>query len=250
MTRGVSIIIPAFNEAATLKTAVQKVLQVDLRGLNLKKEIIVVDDGSTDETRGILEALKKNGINVLRHEDNRGKGMAIQTGLKESAEDIVLIQDADLEYNPQDYKKLLEPITAGVADVVYGSRFVGSSPHRVLFFWHYFGNKIITFLTNLVANLNLTDIETGFKAFRREAILSVKLKEARFGFEPEVTIKLARGRWRFYEVGISYYARDYSQGKKIRWTDGLLAIWTIMRLSPGLSIVLALILIVLFLISL
>ena len=180
---------------------------------------------------------------MVRHEKNQGKGAAIQSGLKSSTGEIILIQDADLEYDPADYERLLTPIINGLADVVYGSRFVGSAPHRVLLFWHYLGNKIITLLTNMAANLNLTDIETGFKVFRRAALESITLEEARFGFEPEVTIKLAKKRWRFYEVGVSYHARDYREGKKITWLDGLKAIGLIIRYG-GKSFAIILLLII------
>jgi len=244
----VSIIIPSFNEGATLAAILKRVQAVNLAKLGLSKEIIVVDDGSTDSTKDILESLTKDGIKVVRHQTNLGKGAAIQSGLKSAIGEIMLIQDADLEYDPADYERLLRPILDGAADVVYGSRFVGSSPHRVLLFWHYLGNKIITLLTNMASNLNLTDIETGFKVFRREAINSIALTENRFGFEPEVTIKLAKKHWRFYEVGIAYHARDYRAGKKITWLDGLRAIQTIIRCGGGFFIIL-LVLLIIFLLA-
>jgi glycosyltransferase involved in cell wall biosynthesis len=223
----VSVIIPVYNEAATLPLILEKVQKTK------PAEIIIVDDGSTDGTKNFLDNYRNKNVKILRHETNQGKGAAIHTALKEAGQDVVIIQDADLEYDPADYERLLRPIADGMADVVYGSRFIGSSPHRVLFFWHYFGNKFLTFLTDIAANLNLTDIETGYKAFKKEAISSVRLEEKDFRFEPEVTIKLARKNWRFYEVGISYYGRSYAEGKKIRWTDGFKAIGAIIK--HGLS---------------
>jgi len=227
----VSILIPSFNEGATLAAILKRVQAVNLSKIGLSKEIIFIDDGSTDNTKEVLESLVKDGVKIVRHETNLGKGAAIQSGVKSATGEIILIQDADLEYDPADYERLLTPIINGLADVVYGSRFVGSSPHRVLLFWHYLGNKIITLLTNIASNLNLTDIETGFKVFRKETLDSITLEEKRFGFEPEVTIKLAKKRWRFYEVGVSYHARDYKEGKKITWFDGLRAIIVIFRYS-------------------
>lgn len=228
--KGVSIIIPAYNEIRTLPEILERVKKVDLKPLGLAKEIIVVDDGSSDGTAEFLKDYEdKKGFVVLRHKKNSGKGTAVQDGIKAATQDIILIQDADLEYDPSEYRRLLEPLVNGVADVVYGSRFIGSSPHRVLYFYHYLGNKLITFLTNIAANLNLTDIETGYKAFKKEAAASVKLVEKDFRFEPEITIKLARKNWRFYEVGVSYYGRSYKEGKKIRWTDGVKALLAILK---------------------
>lgn len=224
-----SIIIPVYNEKETIKNILHKVEQVNLQDLGLSKEIIIVDDGSSDGTTDILQELANRGYSILYHQHNMGKGASVHTGLEKATGEVIIIQDADLEYDPEEYRRLLAPITSGQADIVYGSRFVGSQPHRVLFFWHYMGNKFITSFCNLFSNLNLTDVETGAKAFRREALNSIRLRERGFGFEPEVTIKLAKKRWKFYEVGVSYYGRDYVQGKKIRWKDGLWAIWTILR---------------------
>ncbi|KKU77263.1 MAG: Glycosyl transferase family 2 [Parcubacteria group bacterium GW2011_GWA2_47_8b] len=219
----ISVIIPVYNEAKTLPVVLERVQK------NKPAEIIIVDDGSTDGTREFLDRYKASNVKVFKHEHNFGKGAALRTGIKAATQDVVLIQDADLEYDPSEYERLIAPITQGYADVVYGSRFVGSDPHRVLFFWHYIGNRFLTFLCNVVANLNLTDMETGFKAFKKEAIHSIFLKEKQFGIEPEITIKLANKGWRFYEVGISYYGRDYKEGKKIRWTDGFKAIFVILK---------------------
>ncbi|TSC88804.1 MAG: cell wall biosynthesis glycosyltransferase [Parcubacteria group bacterium Gr01-1014_3] len=226
---GVSIIIPVYNEKATLPLILERVQAVDLKSLGLKKEIIIVNDCSTDGTEEFLKTYQADNVKIVSHSVNRGKGAALHTGFKEATQDIILIQDADLEYSPEEYAKLLTPVVNGNADVVYGSRFIGSLPHRVMYFWHYLGNKVITLLTNLASNLNLTDIETGAKAFTREALLSIPLKEERFGFEPEVTIKLGQKGWRFYEVGVSYYGRGYAEGKKIRWTDGVQALYVIVK---------------------
>ncbi len=226
---GVSIIIPVYNEKNTLPVILERVQAVNLKPLGLKKEIIIVDDDSSDGTEEFLKNYRAENVKVIRHPINRGKGAALSTGFKEASKEIILIQDADLEYSPEEYPRLLEPIVDGKADVVYGSRFIGSSPHRVMYFWHFLGNKLITLLTNIVANLNLTDIETGAKAFTHKSLLSVALKEERFGFEPEVTIKLGQREFRFYEVGVSYYGRGYAEGKKIRWTDGLQALWVIVK---------------------
>lgn len=226
---GVSIIIPVYNEKNTLPLVLERVQAVNLQALGLKKEIVIVDDSSTDGTEEFLKNYRADNVKILRHPINRGKGAALHTGFKEATHGIILIQDADLEYSPEEYPRFLAPIVNGKADVVYGSRFIGSLPHRVMYFWHYLGNKVITLLTNLASNLNLTDIETGAKAFTREALLSVTLKEERFGFEPEVTIKLGKKGWRFYEVGASYYGRGYDEGKKIRWTDGVQALYVIVK---------------------
>lgn len=239
--RGVSIIIPAFNEARTIAEIIHKAKAENISRLGLEKEIIVVDDASTDNTLEIAKKSGGSGVKIIRHERNRGKGASLRAGFASATQDIILIQDADLEYDPADYERLLAPIVQGKADVVYGSRFVGDAPHRVLLFWHYLGNKIITFLTDMVANLNLTDIETGYKAFKREAINSIELTENRFGFEPEVTIKLAKRGWRFYEVGISYHARDYAAGKKITWRDGLWALVVIFKNGGWASVIIAII---------
>lgn len=223
ITNKISVIIPVYNEKGTLPEILERV-QAQKPG-----EIIIVDDHSNDGTEVFLKTLKAKNIRVFSHSQNQGKGAAIKTGLKAATQEIILIQDADLEYDPADYDRLLGPIISGQADVVYGSRFIGSAPHRVMFFWHYLGNKFITLLTNIFANLNLTDIETGYKVFRKEAIQSISLEEDDFCFEPEVTIKLANKNWRFYEVGVSYYGRNYAEGKKIRWTDGLRAVWAIFK---------------------
>lgn len=231
-----SVIMPAYNEMATIRTILQRVAQAPFA-----KEIIVVDDGSQDETRSILKALEAQTdpfelspelpactLKVLFHEDNRGKGAAIRTGLRAVSGDIVLIQDADLEYDPAEYSSLLTPILDGKADVVYGSRFLGS-PHRVLFFWHTVGNKLLTSLSNMFTNLNLTDMETCYKVFRTEVIQSIPLRSNRFGFEPEVTAKIAQRGVRIYEVPVSYAGRTYAEGKKINWRDGFFALWAIVR---------------------
>lgn len=220
-----SVIIPVYNERATIEEIIRRVEAVDI---DLEKEIIVVDDYSRDGTREILQKIQNPAVKVLYHEKNRGKGAALQTGIAYAQGDIILIQDADLEYDPREYPELLEPILDGRADVVYGSRFLGG-PHRVLFFWHYVGNKILTLLTNMLANLNLTDMETCYKVFRSEVLQSIRLKSQRFGFEPEVTIKVAKLKYRIYEVPISYSGRDYSEGKKINWKDGLAALYHILR---------------------
>jgi len=200
-----------------------------VEGVDYDKEIILVDDGSTDGSRAILEEYKgREGYHVLFHARNRGKGAALRTGFACATGDVIIIQDADLEYNPKDYAILLEPILDGRADVVYGSRFLGG-PHRVLFYWHYVGNKFLTTLSNMLTNLNLTDMETGYKVFSKKVIDSINLKCDRFGFEPEITSKIARRNFRIYEVPISYSGRDYSEGKKITWKDGMAALWFIFR---------------------
>jgi len=219
------VVIPAYNEAKTIAEIIERVQKAEV---GLEKEIIVVDDGSTDGTREILKSLTANNLKIIFHEKNQGKGAALRTGFSQATGDIILIQDADLEYDPQDYPRLLEPILRGVADVVYGSRFLGG-PHRVLLFWHYVGNKFLTTLCNLCANLNLTDMETCYKVFRREVLAKIKLKSKRFGFEPEITIKVGKLGCRVYEVPISYYGRDYREGKKITWKDSLAAIFHILR---------------------
>jgi len=220
-----SVVIPAYNEANTIAEIIDRVQKVEV---GLEKEIIVVDDGSTDGTREILKNLTVDNLKIFFHEKNQGKGAALRTGFSQATGDIILVQDADLEYDPQDYPRLLEPILKGLADVVYGSRFLGG-PHRVLLFWHYVGNKFLTTLCNLCANLNLTDMETCYKVFRREVLAKINLKSNRFGFEPEITIKVGKLGCRVYEVPISYYGRDYREGKKITWKDGLAAIFHILR---------------------
>jgi len=218
-----SIIIPVYNEKKTIKDLIEKISLIDI-----PKEIIIVDDYSSDGTREILAEIESDEVKVFYHERNMGKGAAVRTAVKHVTGDIVIIQDADLEYDPRDYPDLIRPIVEDRADVVYGSRFLGG-PHRVLFFWHYVGNRIITTFSNILSNLNLTDMETGYKAFRSEVIQSLNLKSNRFGFEPEVTMKLAKAKYRIYEVPISYWGRDYSEGKKITWKDGIAALFHIIR---------------------
>jgi glycosyltransferase involved in cell wall biosynthesis len=219
-----SIVIPVYNEQASLRDVVRRVEAVDY-----DKEIILVDDCSTDDSREILEEYKgQEGFHVLFHPKNRGKGAALRTGFAHASGDVIIIQDADLEYDPADYPILLKPIIDGKADVVYGSRFLGG-PHRVLFYWHSIGNKFLTTLSNMFTNLNLTDMETGYKVFSRKVIDSITLKCDRFGFEPEITSKIARKNFRVFEVPISYSGRDYSEGKKITWKDGVAALWFIIR---------------------
>lgn len=225
-----SIIIPVYNEAATLETVVNRVREVSLPE-GLERELVIIDDASTDGTLEVLETLAEQypDIAILKHPTNRGKGAALRTGLTQASGDILLIQDADLEYEPREYPVLLAPILEGKADVVYGSRFIGGGAHRVLYFWHSVGNQFITLLSNMFTNINLTDVEVCYKVFRQEVIESVSLKEDRFGFEIEVTAKVARGDWRIYEVPISYYGRPYSEGKKITWKDGFRALWCIVK---------------------
>ena len=221
-----SIIIPCYNEKDTIREIVQAVRAAPVA----EKEIIIVDDCSTDGTRDILQSeIVPLVEKVIFHEANKGKGAALRTGIRAATGDIVIVQDADLEYDPREYPLVIEPILQGKADVVYGSRFMGGRPHRVLFFWHYMGNKFLTLLSNMFTDLNLTDMETGYKAFRREIIQSVHIEEDRFGFEPEITAKVAKMGVRLYEVGISYYGRSYAEGKKIGWKDGLRAIYCILK---------------------
>ena len=225
----VTIVVPVYNEVSTILTIIDSI-QASPVWDYLENEIIVVDDSSTDGTREKLMGIENtNLVKVLYHEINQGKGAALRTGFDNSTGDIVLIQDADLEYDPQEYHTLLDPILKDKADVVYGSRFLGIGPHRVLFFWHYVGNKWLTTFSNVFTNINLTDMETCYKVFKKEVIESLKIKENRFGVEPEITAKVARGGWRIYEVGISYHGRDYSQGKKIGWKDGLRAFYVILK---------------------
>jgi len=220
-----SIVIPVFNERTTIVEIIHRVQAVDV---DLHKEIIVVDDGSTDGTREILQSLAVPGLSVLLHERNQGKGAALRTGFARAQGDIILVQDADLEYDPKEYPRLIEPILDGRADVVYGSRFLGG-PHRVLLFWHYVGNRFLTTFANMLSNLNLTDMETCYKIFRREVLEKIQLKSSRFGFEPEITMKVAKQKCRIFELPISYSGRDYAQGKKIGWKDGLAAIFHLIR---------------------
>ena len=225
----IDVIIPCYNEENTIEIIILE----SIKHLSSKDKLIVVDDGSTDKSNIIIRKLenKFSNINLIKHEKNFGKGAAIQTALKRVQNEIVIIQDSDLEYNPSDYKKLINPLLKLKADVVYGSRFVSSDEHRVLYYWHKIGNNIITFLTNIFTNLNLTDIEVGYKAFKSEKILKLNLKEKRFGFEPEVTIKLAKEKCIFYEVGISYRGRTYKEGKKIGLLDAFVAVYCIIRYS-------------------
>jgi glycosyltransferase involved in cell wall biosynthesis len=221
-----SIVMPVYNEKATIQAIIQRVLSVHLDGI--EKELIVVNDCSRDGTREVLDDLSLPGVHVVHHERNRGKGAALRTGFARATGDVVLIQDADMEYNPEEYPVLLKPILDGHADVVYGSRFL-SGPHRVHLFWHMVGNRFLTLLSNVMSNLNLTDMETCYKVFRVEVLRSMTLRSDRFGFEPEVTQKVARGGWRVYEVPISYHGRDYAEGKKIGWKDGVSAVYTIIK---------------------
>ena len=240
-----SVIIPVYNEKATIEEILRRVLETPMR-----KEVIVVDDCSTDGTRQILEAMAArqsrgetnapaqdgsdaiglSNLRILFQEKNQGKGAALRRGFAEASGDIVLVQDADLEYDPRDYEKLLEPIVDGRADVVFGSRFLGG-PQRVHYFWHYVANKFLTLLSDIMTNLKITDMETCYKVFRREVLAGIRLKSNRFGFEPEITAKVAKGKWRVYEVPISYAGRTYEEGKKITWRDGFQALWCIFRYS-------------------
>lgn len=222
----VSIVIPCYNEVSTIEKLVDRVIKAPV----VHKEIILVDDCSTDGTSQLIrDKLESLVERVVYHQSNQGKGAALRSGIRLSTGDIVIIQDADLEYDPKEYPRLLAPILDDKADVVYGSRFSGGDPHRVLYFWHYIGNKFLTLLSNMFTNLNLTDMETCYKAFRGEIIRNIGIEENRFGFEPEITAKIARLNCRIYEVGISYTGRTYEQGKKINYLDGLRAIWCIFK---------------------
>jgi glycosyltransferase involved in cell wall biosynthesis len=228
-----SIIIPAYNEGRTIHQILDKVKEVALIG-NLTKEVVIVNDCSKDNTEeAIKDYIQKNPdlkISYFKHEVNKGKGAAIHTGIKEAIGDYIIVQDADLEYDPNEFNILLKPVLDGFADVVYGSRFMGGKPHRILFFWHTLGNNMLTFLSNMLTNLNLTDMETCYKLFRADIIKGLDLRENRFGFEPEVTAKVSRvEKVRIYEVGISYYGRTYEEGKKINWKDGFRAIYCIIK---------------------
>jgi len=220
-----SIVIPVFNEKNTIEELIRRVQEVDV---SLNKEIIIVDDGSNDGTPEILKSLKQPDIKVVYHNTNQGKGAALHTGFSLADGDIILVQDADLEYDPKEYPKLLEPILDGRADAVYGSRFLGG-PHRVLYFWHYIGNRFLTALSNMLSNLNLSDMETCYKVIKKDILDRITIKSKRFGVEPEITLKLAKLKARIYEVPISYSGRDYSEGKKIGWRDGLAALYHIIR---------------------
>jgi glycosyltransferase involved in cell wall biosynthesis len=228
-----SVLIPVYNEERTLEEVVGRV-----RAVQISKEIILVDDGSTDQSRAILTRLQEendrakdplNQIRIFFQPHNQGKGAALKAAFSHVTGDVIIIQDADLEYDPKDYPSLLEPIRAGLADVVYGTRFYGGGAHRVLFFWHYMGNLALTLISNMLTNLNLSDMEVGYKVFRAESVKGVNLKSNRFGFEPEITVKLAKKHCRFYEVPISYHGRTYEEGKKITWKDGIAALYYLIR---------------------
>lgn len=231
--KNLSIVIPVYNEGKTIHLILDKIEKVQLLN-QIQKEIIIVNDCSTDDTEGAIRAYQAShphmNMQYFKHEVNKGKGAALHTGISKATGEYLIIQDADLEYDPVEYNDLLKPVLNGSADVVYGSRFMGGNAHRVLFFWHTIGNKFLTMLSNMFGNLNLTDMETCYKLFSTPLIQSIKLKERRFGFEPEVTAKIARvKRIRIYEVGISYYGRTFEEGKKIGWRDGFRALWCIMK---------------------
>ena len=225
----VSIVIPCYNEKATIEKIVEAVHAAPIQS----KEIIVVDDGSRDGTQTVLSEISNTIDQVIYHPANRGKGAALRSGFAAATGDIILVQDADLEYSPEDYPTLLEPLLSGKADAVFGSRFMGGRPHRVLFFWHMAGNRLLTLFSNIFTNLNLTDLETDYKAFKASVIKSIQIEEDRFGFEAEITAKLARMGCRVYEVGISYSGRTYAEGKKINWKDGVRAIYAIVKYNLG-----------------
>lgn len=223
----ISIVIPCYNEIKTIESIIKKVKKATI---NYDREIIVVDDYSTDGTRDYLDSLNgQDNVHVIFHEENKGKGAALRSGFSQAMGEVIIIQDADLEYDPNEYPRLLAPIQQEQADVVYGSRFIGGESHRVLYFWHYLGNKFLTFMSNMFTNLNLSDMETCYKVFRKPIIDRLELKENRFGFEPEFTAKVARLNCPIYEVGISYYGRTYDEGKKINWRDGFRAIYVIFK---------------------
>ena len=223
-----SILIPVYNEEKTVALLLDKVKQAPF-----DKEIVVVDDGSTDGTREILEGFDDPFMHVIFHEVNIGKGAALRTAINSASGDILIFQDADLEYDPKEYPFLLQPILDGMADVVYGSRFAGHGAHRVFYFWHYVGNRILTLLSNIFTNINLTDMECGYKVFTRQALKGITIEQSGFGVEPEITAKIARKRLRIYEVPISYYGRTYEEGKKVGWRDGLQALWCVLKYNLG-----------------
>jgi glycosyltransferase involved in cell wall biosynthesis len=225
--RTLSAVMPCYNEFATVDEAVKRVLESPW-----VRELIIVDDGSTDGTSDVLDALTDDRVRVFHQPRNQGKGAALSRGFREATSEFVIIQDADLEYDPRDYEQMLTPLIDGRADVVFGSRFISDRPHAVLYFWHSVGNRFLTLVSNVFTNLNLTDMETCYKAFRREVLDGLTIEESRFGVEPEITAKVARGGWRVYEVGISYAGRTYAEGKKIGWRDGFRALWAIVRYSP------------------
>lgn len=220
----ISVVIPVYNEKETIRTVIESVRAVDLH-----KEIIIVDDFSSDGTREILASMADSDVKVFYHDRNMGKGAALSTGFRHVTGEVVIIQDADLEYDPMEYPKLVRPILDGKADVVYGSRFAGGEYHRVLFFWHMVGNKLLTLLSNMLTNLNLTDMETCYKVFKNTVLKQLVIEEKRFGFEPEITAKIAKMNIRIYEVGISYSGRNYKEGKKINWRDGISALRCILK---------------------
>jgi glycosyltransferase involved in cell wall biosynthesis len=222
-----SVVMPCYNERATIDEVVERVLASPYT-----EELVIVDDGSTDGTRDLLAKLDDPRVRVLLQDRNQGKGAALRRGFGEATAEFVIVQDADLEYDPAEYGDLLAPLLDGRADVVYGSRFLGGRPHRVLYFWHSVGNRVLTLVSNALTNLNLTDMETCYKVFRREVLADFTLEEDRFGIEPEITGKVAAGRWRVYEIGISYSGRTYDEGKKIGWRDGVRAVYCIVRYSP------------------
>jgi glycosyltransferase involved in cell wall biosynthesis len=221
-----SIVIPCYNEVETIAEIVRKVKAAPVKS----KEIVIVDDCSTDGTRELIRnEIEPNVDKVIYHDHNQGKGAALRSGFQATTGDIVVVQDADLEYNPKEYPELMKPIVEGNADVVFGTRFMGGNPHRVVYYWHMVGNRFLTMISNMLTNINLTDMETCYKMFKREVIQSIKIEENRFGFEPEITAKVARDNYRIYEVGISYYGRTYAEGKKIGWKDGIRAIYAILK---------------------
>lgn len=219
-----SVVIPVYNEKSTIKEILRRV-----QAVNLEKEIIIVDDCSTDSTNEFLHSLKDQNVKIIYHKKNMGKGAALRTGIKETTGEIVIFQDADLEYDPKEYESLIKPIQEGIADVVYGSRMLGGRMQRVYMFWHKIGNNFLTFCVNFLYNTTLTDMETGYKAFRADIIKSLNLKESGFSIEPEITAKIFKKKLKVYEISISYFGRDYSEGKKITWLDGFSALWAILK---------------------